>query len=145
MGEIVEASCGACGFDRVLEIGGGMQDFETHSYFPYLCDLCGMVSANIAQNPVVCPSDPTHQIKRYGSCRQERMAQETVAWEPDAPKPTWIERIGLKRRKLPAVQSIDSLHPICQWDDHEILAGSYECPACRKLALSFTGTGELFD
>lgn len=145
MGEIVRASCEACGFEQGMEIGGGMSDFETHSYFPYLCEECGMVSANIAQEPVVCPSNPAHPVKRYGSCRQERIAQKMATREPDLPKPTWLERIGLKRQKLPAMPPIESEHPICQWGDHEILAGSYECPDCHKQILYFTATGEFFD
>ena len=145
MGEVVRATCAGCGFDEETEIGGGLFNSETHSYFPYLCDACGMVSANIAKQPIVCPSDPTHHIKRYGSCHKERMAQERAAWKPDIRKQTCLERIGLKRQKLPTMPPIESKRPICQWGDHEILAGSYECPACSKLTLNFAATGEFFD
>lgn len=145
MGSIVSANCKLCGFDKKTEIGGGMFDFETHSFFPYLCSECGMVSANIAQQPIVCPSNSTHYIKRYGSCHKERMAREMAQEKPEIPQPTWWHRIGLKRRKLTTMLSSESEHLICQWGDHEILAGRYECPTCHELSLSFTSTGEFFD
>lgn len=145
MGEVVRATCAGCGFVEKTEIGGGLFNSETHSYFPYLCDACGMVSVNIAQEPIVCPSDPTHRVIRYGSSNQERMAMERAEWKPEIPKPTFLERIGLKRQKLPTMPSIESERPICQWGDHEILAGSYECPSCHELSLNFTATGEFFD
>lgn len=145
MGQLVEASCGSCGFERKVEIGGTMFDFETHSYFPYLCEACGMVSANIAQEPIVCPSDLTHRVIRYGSSYQERMAMERAECKPEIPKPTWLERIGLKRQKLPPLPSTVSERPICQWGDHEILLDPYECPNCHKKTLYFTATGEFFD
>lgn len=145
MGQFLEASCGSCGFERKVEIGGTMFDFETHSYFPYLCEACGMVEANIAQEPIVCPFEPTHRVIRYGSSHQERMAMERAEWKPEITKPTWLERIGLKRQKLPTLPSTVSERPICQWGDHEILPGAYECPGCQKKTLFFAETGEFFD
>lgn len=145
MGEVVRATCAGCGFDEETEIGGGLFNSETHSFFPYLCDVCGMVSANIAHQPIVCPSDPKHHIKRYGSCSKERMVREMAERNPEIPQPAWWHRIGLKRQKLPTMLSSESEHPVCQWGDHEILAGRYECPTCHELSLSFTSTGEFFD
>lgn len=145
MGQIVKASCAACGFDESVEIGGGMLDFQTHSYFPYLCEVCGMISANIAEQPVVCPADPKHSISRYGSCVSDRMVIDSSEDVQKQSPPTWLERIGLKKRKLekPKPRYVES--PICRWDDHEILFGAYECPACHKKNLFFEATVSFFD
>lgn len=107
--------------------------------------LCGMVEVNIAHGSIVCPSDPTHRVIRYGSSCQERMAIERAEWKPQISNPTWLERIGLKRQTLLSMPSTVSERPICQWGDHEILLEPYECPDCHKKTLFFAETGEFFD
>ena len=46
MGSSVIASC-PCGFEQGCTIGGSMTSFRTHSYFPFLCADCGLVSVKL--------------------------------------------------------------------------------------------------
>lgn len=145
MGEIVSASCSTCGFDKLAEIGGGMEDHETHSYFPYLCEVCGMVSANIAEQIVVCPVDPQHRIARYGGSVSQRVAEEPAGPAPERRATTLLERLGLRKRAVAQPAPRFDVPAVCRWDDHEILFQAYECPSCHAQSLYFEDTGNFFD
>jgi hypothetical protein len=65
MGSIHEASC-ECGFRADITVGGGMSDFTTNSPFPFYCRRCGLISANTANPPIVCPTCSSIDIHQYG-------------------------------------------------------------------------------
>jgi predicted Zn-ribbon and HTH transcriptional regulator len=65
MGSIHEVSCD-CGYHGEVTVGGGRSDFRTNAPFPYYCKRCGLVEANTAKNPVVCPTCSSEDIHQYG-------------------------------------------------------------------------------
>ena len=44
-----------------------MSDFRTNSPFPFYCKSCGLVLANTAKKPIVCPTCASNDIHQYGS------------------------------------------------------------------------------
>jgi hypothetical protein len=138
------ASC-PCGFEQRCTIGGGMTSYRTHSFFPFLCSYCGLVSVNVAEDPPVCPGEPTHKIAQYGGSWRERSEREKAKQALVAARkiPFW-ERIGLSLPK-PATEPQLEARTICQCFDYEILEGQYSCPQCRKETLAFASSGIRYD
>jgi predicted Zn-ribbon and HTH transcriptional regulator len=60
-----QATC-LCGFDAEIVVGGSRADFRQNSPFPFYCKSCGLVSANTAARPPVCPKCKTTEILQYG-------------------------------------------------------------------------------
>jgi len=65
MGSVHMASC-ECGFRTSVRVGGGMRSFQTNAPFPFYCKRCGLVGANTAMKPVVCPTCASSDIQQYG-------------------------------------------------------------------------------
>jgi hypothetical protein len=65
MGSIHETSC-ECGFRADVTVGGGMSDFWTNAPFPFYCKRCGLIGANTAKKPIVCPTCASSDIHQYG-------------------------------------------------------------------------------
>lgn len=65
MGSMHRASC-TCGFHTDVTVGGAMSDFLENAPFPFYCERCGLVEANTAQRPIVCPTCGRTDIHQYG-------------------------------------------------------------------------------
>ncbi len=144
MGSSVTALC-RCGFSAACTIGGSMRSHLTHSYFPYRCSPCGIVSVNIAADEIVCPRNKAHKLTRIAGSWTERTEREKSEQENhSAIKPSLLERIGLRKRNQLS-QPLSSPRVICQWGDHELYDQPYQCPYCRKETLRFTASVNRFD
>lgn len=144
MGSSVRASC-TCGFSAAYTVGGAMRSHLTHSYFPYRCSPCGIVSVNVAADELLCPRNRAHKLTRIAGSRSERMEREKAEKDASAAtQPSFLERIGLRKIKRPP-DADPHFRVICQWDDHELYDQPYECPYCRQLTMRFTLAGTRFD
>jgi hypothetical protein len=65
MGSVFNVAC-SCGYQGSTTVGAGRSDFKTNSTFPFYCDKCGMVSANITVSKPVCSDCNSADIKQYG-------------------------------------------------------------------------------
>lgn len=83
MASVHKADC-SCGFSKEVIVGGSMQNFTEDSRFPFYCQKCGLVSANIAHliglgwpasssqksseshSPPICPTCGNENIDQYG-------------------------------------------------------------------------------
>ena len=83
MSSIHKARC-HCGFNTEVTVGGLMNSFKTRAYFPYYCEPCGMVSANIALQVPICPKCGSSEINQYGkppvSIPSDSRANTLCAW-----------------------------------------------------------------
>jgi RNA polymerase subunit RPABC4/transcription elongation factor Spt4 len=43
-----------------------MSDFQTNAPFPFYCERCGLVCANTAKKPIVCPTCASKTVHQYG-------------------------------------------------------------------------------
>lgn len=144
MGSSVIALC-QCGFSATYTVGGAMRSHLTHSYFPYRCSPCGIISVNIAVDEIVCPRNKAHKLTRIAGSWSERLEREKAEQEKhSAIKPSLLERIGLRKRKELS-QPVVSPSVICQWGDNELYDQPYQCPYCRKEVLRFTASGNRSD
>jgi hypothetical protein len=97
-----------CGFTKILTVGGMMGSFREDSRFPFYCQHCGLVEANIAkfignnhaetssinQNEIpsapTCPHCGNAHIDQYGkppaSFASKKQARTLQAWRFDANK-----------------------------------------------------------
>jgi hypothetical protein len=57
----------ACGFEKMIQVGGTRLSFQNFSTFPHFCKSCGLVEANVAKNPVCCPDCQSTDITAYGT------------------------------------------------------------------------------
>lgn len=122
-----------------------MRSHLTHSYFPYRCSPCGIVSVNIAADEMVCPKNKAHNLTRIAGSHCERMEREKAEQGKfSAIKPSFLEWIGFRMIKLPPDPD-PSPRVICQWGDHELYDQPYECPYCRQPTMRFASTGTRFD
>ena len=134
MGNQVRAGC-QCGYDEIFVIGGSRGTYRTHSYFPYRCRECGIVEANVAVKPPVCPNASDHELARISNSLMDRIFHP-VAYLKGV-KPRWQAMLMLLGLLKPEVAG--------QWGDHEIFYEPYHCPKCGKMTLRFKPTGLLFD
>lgn len=119
MGSQVTAKC-VCGYQAESLIGGGMSDFGTICYFPCLCESCeSIVEANLLSKEPNCP---------------------------DCNSPGCIPYDDSRLIGSPGVRTI------ADWNVHERLGrvliltdGSYKCPECGKMELTFSSGGLLWD
>jgi hypothetical protein len=65
MGSIHGTRC-KCGRESSVTIGGGMRDFKQDSRFPFYCKNCGLVSVNVQDKNLICPSCESSEIHEYG-------------------------------------------------------------------------------
>lgn len=142
MGSSVKALC-PCGFSATYRVGGAMLSHRTHSYFPYRCSPCGIVSVNIAADELVCPNRKAHKITRIAGSQRERLEAEDARLAPK--KKTLLEKIGLRVPKASSAPNPTSANVVCQWGDHELYDQPYQCPYCRQQTLRFTDAGIRFD
>lgn len=65
MGSIHKARC-ECGYSSGIRVGGTRATYRTESYFPYCCDICGLVDVNIAAEKLECPRCHGMAVREYG-------------------------------------------------------------------------------
>lgn len=86
-----------------------MSSYRTHSYFPYRCGVCGIVSVNIAQDPMQCPKNPAHPIERIGGSFSDRIAREKAEEERLRPrKRPFLEWLGLWKSPVGTSKGIET-------------------------------------
>ena len=137
MGQIVSASC-RCGYDEKFTIGGTRSSYRTHSYFPYRCEICGIVEVNIASMWRRCPNSVFHKIARLDGGFYERVGRIVIR--------NLLGLIGLRKPKpMPQVEEKPKPWVTCEWGNHKIYEESYQCPACGNSTLTFEKTGIRFD
>lgn len=108
MGSKHTASC-ECGFSTEVSVGGSRSSFTTHSYFPFLCKQCGIVSVNVAKENIVCPTCQSEDVEQYG-----------------------VE--GASDLKLKQ----SNPYPRLQNYDREAFQNGHKCPQCKKFTLTFS-------
>lgn len=115
MGSQVIAKC-VCGYHAKSLIGGGMLNFTTTCYFPCLCENCErIVEANLLEKELHCPE-----------CKS----------------------LGCTPYDDPKLTGSSGEHSIVEWNVSELLGrmlvlndGSYKCPNCGEMKLTFTSGG----
>lgn len=110
MGSSHRAHC-KCGYETEVNVGGGMRDFRTKSYFPHYCATCGLVEVNIAKaeaKGVVppCPKCGNNDLHEYGT--------ETAC------EPMYDNHVAL------------------QWGTYHAMNKGNLCPACKKMTMVFS-------
>lgn len=119
MGSEVIAKCD-CGFEDYFSIGGGMMNFTTTCHFPCLCSGCQrVVDANLLSKNPKCPKCGSTDIIPYDDPRL----------------------LGSKGKRT-----------VAEWNVEESLGrdlvltnGSYKCPNCNNMALTFIDSGLCWD
>jgi predicted RNA-binding Zn-ribbon protein involved in translation (DUF1610 family) len=109
MGSSHLAHC-TCGYETEVNVGGGMRDFRTESYFPHYCVTCGLVEVNIAK------SDDTGVAPLCPKCGS-----------------SGIHEYGTKAVALP----IEKNRVALEWDPHQAMEKGNLCPACKQMTLVF--------
>jgi predicted Zn-ribbon and HTH transcriptional regulator len=109
------ASC-TCGFNQQVRVGGTRASFQTHSYFPYLCEKCGVVDVNVAAPNLVCPKCKSDQIDQYG---QGKVSDPSLN----------------KSNPYPRLQDFD----------RKALQDGHKCPKCGTFNLSFSAARMHYD
>ena len=108
MGSIVMAEC-SCGMKMEFKTGGGMLNFHTTCYFPYLCENCSaIIRVNMMSERKECP---------------QCMAANIIPYDD----PRLSGRAGSKM--------VDGVTVGGQ--DHLLNDGSYKCPKCNQYNLYF--------
>jgi len=135
MGSAVNAVC-ECGYNKKCTIGGTRAGYLHDSRFPYYCDKCGVVSANIQNDPVVCPCCDTVEIVQYGGGL------------PNYPRLTFWQRLrrGLDRAWSNGLTVSRQVGPrISECNGRWIAEKNHLCPSCKSMSLRFIPTGLRFD
>ena len=88
MGFKIAGNC-YCGYKTEFRVGGTRSNFQAVNYFPHYCEICGLVSVNVArprpkptlkekllsfigikeetiEEPLCCPECQSQDIKQYG-------------------------------------------------------------------------------
>ena len=120
-----------CGFERTINVGGLMNGFQKDSRFPFYCQHCGLVEANIAEfigNTVAEPSSSKQgEIQKTPTCPQCGSTHIDQYGKPPA---------SLKSTKQPrALQA---------WEFKANNEGNL-CPACKEMTLVFHHANVYFD
>lgn len=112
MGSIVMAEC-SCGLKTEIMIGGGMLNFQTPCYFPFLCEHCSaIVRVNMFSERKDCP---------------QCMATNVIPYDD----PSLSGHTGTKM--------VDGVTGRGQ--EHILTDGSYKCPKCNQYSLRFWNCG----
>lgn len=144
MGSQVCASC-PCGYKEIFTVGGSMSSYRTHSYFPFFCTECGLVSVNVAQDELRCPNNKRHIITMVGNVSDTERETGLVGHASNPGKQGIFEWLGLRKAKpMQLVSELAHRNTACQWGDHIIYHEPYTCPKCRDVTLSFVSTGLRF-
>jgi hypothetical protein len=112
MGQKVAAKC-SCGYIAInIAIGGELATFNRWCAFPAYCNCCHtLVTVNLLENTVCCPTCGSHEIMPYDHKDLLRSEGENVvAW--------W--------------NVSDKLGRVLMLTD-----GQYFCPVCRQFNLTF--------
>ena len=115
MGSRADVFCHACGYETVVTIGGGMENYQVFSGWPVCCDNCGSVTTtNLREQPMKCLSCGSDKVTPYGEVkvRSER-----------------------KQR---------ALSPMFQWGERVYFEESHVCPRCSKNSLRFDTSNSIF-
>ena len=119
MGSEVIAKC-KCGLEARILIGGGMVDFDSTSYFPYLCENChSVVQVNFRAKRKQCPKCKKSKVIPYNDSNLiGRRGKKTLAeWKIE-------ETLGR---------------------DLALTDGYYKCPQCGQMTLRFYDSGLNWD
>ena len=112
-----------CGFSKTINVGGMMGGFRDDSRFPFYCQHCGLVEANIAKFIGKSMADPS-SIKQSAS--------QSVPVCPQCGS-LHIDQYG----RPPASISSKKQTPTLQaWGFHANREGNL-CPACKEMTLVF--------
>jgi rRNA maturation endonuclease Nob1 len=119
MGSSVSAKC-SCGLEVEILIGGGMRNFATTCYFPFLCESChSIVTLNLLDRSHMCPSCGSSSPIPYDSPRLVESPGQGVVTE-------WNVKGQLGRNAV-------------------LTDGNYFCPSCGHMTLHFRDTGLCWD
>jgi hypothetical protein len=114
VGGIVKAFC-ACGYEKKMHLGGGLNNFKTYCNFPFYCRNCtSLVEINVLEQKKLCPQCSHPEILAYDDkslCIHTGI--EIFSWN--------FEAVG---REL------------------VLTDGRYLCPHCHKFAMSFRNVGD---
>lgn len=126
-----KATC-KCGFEKMINVGGLMSGFHQDSRFPFYCQHCGLVEANIANFVNNSMSDPS-------SIAQDKILSATTC--PHCGN-TCIDQYGKPPASIP---SKNKQTPTLQaWGFRANKEGNL-CPACKEMTLVFHHANVLFD
>jgi hypothetical protein len=114
MAAIYLAEC-ECGFKSSVSTGGNRATFRSICHFPYYCEKCGLVSVNIANETIVCPTCTSAQVVQYGK------HPATLPWD----EKDYSSRIQAFSYEAPRNGNL--------------------CPSCKKYSLVFSGPSAIFD
>jgi hypothetical protein len=120
-----------CGFKKMIYVGGLMSGYHEDSRFPFYCQHCGLVEANIAEFIGKKVAEPS-SIK-----------QGEVQNAPTCPHcgSAHIDQYG----KPPAsIQSTKQTPTLQAWEFRANKEGNL-CPACKEMTLVFHHASILFD
>lgn len=137
MGSSVRASC-HCGFKAAYSVGGSMSSHKTHSYFPYYCSPCGMVSVNISADALVCPNGKRHKLTKIAGSWSERLKRENSDSQSKMRRLEFFLGLISFHKAARNADTNASPNVICQWGDHELYDQAYPCPYCRMNTLRFS-------
>ena len=134
MGNTSTASC-ECGFSKDCTFGGSRMGFKEHSTFPYYCDACGLVSANIRCEPIACPDCKSQNLIQYG-CDDRKVRWPSNLWvrASFALFGTWPKSVVT----IPVGNDVQRAWNKWVSKEHHL------CPACRNMTLKFTSRSELY-
>lgn len=118
-----------------------MSSHQTHSYFPYHCSPCGIVSVNISADDLVCPNGVRYKLTKIAGSWSERLKIENSGSQSKMRRLEFF--LGLIR--LRKADTNASPNVICQWGDHELYDQAYLCPYCRMNTLRFSVPLDRFD
>ena len=127
MGSVHKAAC-QCGFETKVVVGGAMQNFEEDSRFPFHCEHCGLVEANIAK------------------LISKSMSSNTQADTEDAPTCPKCGNVNIRQYGKPPVSTQSDRHSktLQAWGFTANSEGNL-CPACKQMTLVFGSAHLLFD
>ena len=130
MGAEHKATC-KCGFEKTIHVGGMMSGIQEDSRFPFYCQRCGLVEANIAKFRGKSIAEPL-------SIKQDE-AQST----PTCPHcgNAHIDQYGKPPASVPTKKQTKTLQA---WGFHANGEGNL-CPACKNMTLVFHHAGILYD
>ncbi len=119
MGSAVVAKC-SCGLEVTVPTGGGIMNWATTRYFPYLCIACHeVVRVNLLGETQRCPACKSPAILPYDDPRL-----------CDSPGSSRVEGWNLQEKIGREVWLTD---------------GAYLCPKCSNMSLHFLKSGLLWD
>lgn len=130
MASIHLAKC-KCGFNKKITVGGVMSGFYEHSRFPFYCQHCGLVEANIAQLIGKSTTGPSSDKQ----CEDRKM--------PTCPNcgNQHIDQYGRPPASVPTNNQDKTLQA---WGFHANREGNL-CPACKEMTLVFHSASILLD